>query len=246
MKIKLLILLIFATSLYGHKYSLKNGWQMLGAVHDIKDMGDFNTSDLNNSCVKSVWRYNNIDLSWEVYIPFNDNINTLQSLDEANGFWVDADDDCYIDLSKNISFHRLYNGDSSTNSDLNLSKRFQVIQDFQVFEYLYQNHVKALMITQPDIPFVDFENEIVLAVFMGEQGSGQYYIKILSIKEYNDYIEVELETIIPGNGCTVTEALTSPVDFVTIPKTDKKIIFKEYSKMTDIDSCIYDYEGYIE
>ncbi len=371
MQKKLLIFLIFLTSLYAYNYSLKDGWQMVGAVENIEDMGNF-----DNSCVKSVWRYDDVNLSWQTYISNTKEKNTLNSLDIAMGFWVQADGSCKLNPPSNIAFTKLYDGDKYIIGDTNQSKRFQivipiefnkfylnyvdnnptpdidfenngilflrdisqdlythdirvkeikgysnykevfiettiiksvnkkidglsapfefisipkgfrniifnetiivenrdvngdlidsdindtflelsfrevdlqksdskygqlgnipkrleVVQTLEVFKELYENHINPVGIFK-ELPFINFEKETLLTLFMGGYGSGGYAIRVTSVKEYDNYVEVKIENSMPGDYCIVTDSLTAPTTFVTIPKTNKEIVFKEYANV---------------
>ncbi len=369
MKKYFLTFLIFITSLYAYNYSIRDGWQMIGVVENIKDMNNF-----DNSCVKSIWRYDDTNSSWQIYKPNNIQENTLNYLDIAMGFWIQADGDCYVNPPKYILPYRLSDDNSPIIDDFNNSKRFEmiytkeafseiylnyvhnnptpdvdfnnnsvlilrtsneykysldtyvkevkdylsyteisietrmriggcnylednlfadiefisipktgkevllnekikiegctmygkqtdidinetflelsfreidlinnygetayntykrleVVQNLKVFEYLYQNHINPVGVDK-ELPFIDFEKETLLTLFLGLKGSTGYDIKVKSIKEYEYYIEVEIENTLVGYGCPAGNALTSPVTFVTIPKTNKEIIFKEYT-----------------
>jgi len=112
-----------------------------------------------------------------------------------------------------------------------VDKRFEIVQDSKVFEDIYYNHINPVGVDK-ELPYVDFANETLLALFLGQYGSyGVYDIKVTSIKEYDRYIEVEIQRNMPGNNCISGDSLTSPATFVTIPKTDKEIIFKEYANV---------------
>jgi hypothetical protein len=72
---------------------------------------------------------------------------------------------------------------------------------------------------------VNFENEMVLAVFMGMKNSGGYSINIVEIVEKDELIEVMVEENVPGEDDMVTMAITYPGHIVKIEKTDKPIVF---------------------
>ena len=113
-------------------------------------------------------------------------------------------------------------------------KRLEVIQNLEVFGYLYKNFINPIGV-DVDSPSIDFEKNTLLALFMGRYGSGGYDIKVKWIKEYEDYVEVDIENTLVGYGCPASSSLTSPAIFVTIPKTDKEVIFKEYASFTNCE-----------
>ncbi len=72
---------------------------------------------------------------------------------------------------------------------------------------------------------VNFEEEMILAVFMGERTTGGYSIEIVEIVEMDDVIEVLIEETSPGEDDMVTMALTYPEHIVKMEKTEKPIEF---------------------
>lgn len=68
------------------------------------------------------------------------------------------------------------------------------------------------------MPFpVDFSESYVIGVFMGQQSSGGYGIEVASITDRGDQRLVAVNLTSPGRTCVVTEALTSPYQFVVVP-----------------------------
>jgi len=77
----------------------------------------------------------------------------------------------------------------------------------------------------PPVPKVDFDNQIVLAVFLGEQRTGGYSIRITKLKSTDTHIEVHVERTAPPPQNDVTTALTQPYDIAVIAKPDKPVKF---------------------
>ena len=69
----------------------------------------------------------------------------------------------------------------------------------------------------PPAPSVDFGEEMVVLVAMGERTSGGYAIGITNVAEDPDGRYVEVLEVSPGTGCAVTLALTQPADAVVLP-----------------------------
>lgn len=110
--------------------------------------------------------------------------------------------------------------------DTIMYKRLEVVQNLEVFKYLYYSYIYPHD-TSRELPEIDFEKNTLLAIFMGVQPATRYYIEVERVKEYENYIEVEVNNIY--NSCQMqSPAESSPVTFVTIPKTDKEILFNEY------------------
>lgn len=82
----------------------------------------------------------------------------------------------------------------------------------------------ALSTATTSIPSVNFNNETVLAVFEGRQNTGGFNIEVTNVKDFPSFVRVTIQETIPGSGCVVSQAVTSPFDIVGIPKTEKRVI----------------------
>lgn len=71
------------------------------------------------------------------------------------------------------------------------------------------------------VPTVDFSDNNVVALFMGQKSSGGYSISIDNVKIENKTAFVKVKTTKPKAGENVTMALTQPYCIATITKTDK-------------------------
>ena len=74
------------------------------------------------------------------------------------------------------------------------------------------------------IPEIDFEKEIVIALFLGQRSSGGYTISISKIVETKDEIQVYTQNTEPDGPATTV--MTQPFYFCKIPATEKTIVFK--------------------
>jgi hypothetical protein len=63
-------------------------------------------------------------------------------------------------------------------------------------------------------PSVDFDSQIIIAVFDKEQASGGFSIEIQTIEIDASGLVVEVVRTAPGPGCIVTQALTQPFHIV--------------------------------
>ncbi len=93
--------------------NLKSGWQLKGTEVGFNDMNSF-----KKDCIKTVWRYNDIEKKWEAFSPKEaiqekiKNSMFVSKLDKINpndGFWIFADNNCTIESN-------------STTHDINLSR----------------------------------------------------------------------------------------------------------------------------
>ncbi len=79
----------------------------------------------------------------------------------------------------------------------------------------------------PALPFVDFDEHMVILVAMGERPSIGYSIKIEGAYRDGDNIVVRVVSTTPGRGCMVGAALTSPADIARMPASEMRVRFEE-------------------
>ena len=72
---------------------------------------------------------------------------------------------------------------------------------------------------------VDLQKEMVLYAAMGQRNTGGYSIAIDDVRELADRLVVYVKETVPGPRDMVTMALTSPICYAVIPKTEKPIYF---------------------
>ncbi len=86
--------------------------------------------------------------------------------------------------------------------------------------------VNALRLPKPELPKINFEKEMVIAVFMGERHSGGYSIEITSILKTEKEIVAAVEEKEPSPESLRTLALTSPYHIVVIKKYPLAVNFQ--------------------
>lgn len=86
---------------------------------------------------------------------------------------------------------------------------------------------------QPKPAKIDFENQLILLVTMGEKNSGGYTIKIDSIEENEKTIVVTILETSPGKSCITTSMMTYPYQIVGLKNSTKEVIFKTVEKSID-------------
>lgn len=80
----------------------------------------------------------------------------------------------------------------------------------------------------PRRPFVDFNNDMVFIVYMGEQTTGGFSLDILTIDDDDQGNRiVTFRPNLPAPGTPLPSILTNPYHFVRAPKTTRNIIFRE-------------------
>jgi len=76
------------------------------------------------------------------------------------------------------------------------------------------------------LPAIDFNNNSVIAVFMGTRNTGGFEINVKKIIETKDNITVTVNEIEPDKNCNVIQVITHPYQIVKIQKITKNVDFK--------------------
>ena len=97
-----------------------------------------------------------------------------------------------------------------------------VVKDGQQWSNLWDK-VNSINIPQPALPLIDFNNDMVIAVFLGTKRSGGYGIQISELRETDNCLEVSVVETAPGGW--VTMALTQPYHLIKTSLTDKEVKF---------------------
>ncbi|MCE5279776.1 MAG: protease complex subunit PrcB family protein [Planctomycetaceae bacterium] len=103
-----------------------------------------------------------------------------------------------------------------------------VVKDQKAWEEVWSAMVGYLE-PKPEAPKVDFDSQMVIAVFMGRRSTGGFSIQITGI-ELNDKMVVAVKQSSPPPGAITTQALTSPYHVVVVAKTDKPVEFVDDKK----------------
>jgi hypothetical protein len=87
----------------------------------------------------------------------------------------------------------------------------------------------------PERPEVDFDEQVVVAVVLGERRSGGYTVEIddVSGTSGGDRLQVSYTETVPGDNCVVTLALTSPWVLAAV-EADGDFSF---AKDTETETC---------
>ena len=102
-------------------------------------------------------------------------------------------------------------------------KEYFVIKDKDSLNQL----LAKIMDSSPDADArnVNFNEEMVIGVFMGEKATGGFSIEIIDVLEQKDYIEILIKTDEPDPGQMVTEAITSPYHIIKLKRYDMEFLF---------------------
>ena len=100
-----------------------------------------------------------------------------------------------------------------------------VIRDSSEWENLW-GKVQSRVSPTPDLPDINFNDEMVIAVFQGSHSTGGYAIEITKIVEKENSVEVFVKETSPSPDSVVTQAFTQPYHIVKTKRVDKEVIFK--------------------
>jgi hypothetical protein len=118
-------------------------------------------------------------------------------------------------MGENREFETLFQTFDSRHEE----EMFYIIGDEETFTDLWVNKLEEEMFE------VDFDEKMVLAVFLGEKPSGGYNVEITEIIETDTTLEVMVNETIPGEDDMVTMALTYPSHVVMLDKCVKEVVF---------------------
>ncbi len=79
------------------------------------------------------------------------------------------------------------------------------------------------------VPPVDFRQEMVILAGLGSQRSTGYDVRVLSVQQIGASLRVRVRVLLPGPGCMVGWAETSPVDLIRVPRSTATVTFVDES-----------------
>lgn len=108
-----------------------------------------------------------------------------------------------------------------------------VIDNPEEWADVWQQHASDI-IPPPPIPEVDFTDDQVVAVFMGEKRTGGYSVEILTVETNSSEVDdltslvIQVEYRQPQLGDIVQEVITHPYHIITIPQLGvNKVLFEK-------------------
>lgn len=75
-------------------------------------------------------------------------------------------------------------------------------------------------------PAVDFAQRTVIVVGLGERSSGGHAVRVDTVAREGDTTVVRYTASAPGAGCMTTQAITSPVEVVSVPRVAGQVRFE--------------------
>lgn len=91
----------------------------------------------------------------------------------------------------------------------------------EIYEYLNENRSPSLL-----MPNIDFDEDIIVALFMGEKNYGGFKISVDHIEENAKEIIIHVKETAPS-GKFATMVITQPYCIFKIKQTAKEIVFKK-------------------
>ncbi len=120
---------------------------------------------------------------------------------------------------KQLPYHEIYKNQFSGIKQA----QEKVIRTQNAFDKLWQKvHHRN---TNGSKPKVDFQQQMVLALFQGEKNRGGYRLAVTDVCKKNKNLAVTLEHRQPGQGCVGISAINQPSKFVTVPKVKGSVKF---------------------
>lgn len=90
--------------------------------------------------------------------------------------------------------------------------------------------------SSPAPPAVDFTEDFVVVVALGERASGGYVIEVTGALDEGEGVRVGVQTTTPGKGCPVTLSMTQPVDMVRLKRpTAGTVLVRFEERVVSID-----------
>jgi len=105
-------------------------------------------------------------------------------------------------------------------------RQLLVIKSEAQWKEIWQVHV-GLVSPAREVPSIDFDKEMVVAVFLGERSSGGYGVEIKAVEQDREkrQLRVVLRETKPAGGAMVIQALTQPYHIVKVKKSELPVTF---------------------
>lgn len=124
-------------------------------------------------------------------------------------------------------------GDLSANLGTFVHAGEYVIDDAAQFQALWQRAFVRPYGMPEEAPYIDFANETVIVLAMGQWATGGHSIRAESVTEYDAAVQVVYASRSVGGNCMVTQGATSPVEIIRIKRRAKPIKFHKKKRASD-------------
>jgi hypothetical protein len=95
----------------------------------------------------------------------------------------------------------------------------KVITTNQEWEDLWKKHV-SIIVPQPPVPEVDFENTVIAAIFAGEKNKSGYQVRLKEVVPQGKDVILHYKLVEPPENSLTLTVITQPFIFVKIPKPE--------------------------
>ncbi len=95
----------------------------------------------------------------------------------------------------------------------------KVITTNEEWEELWKKHV-SVIVPQPPVPEIDFESNVVAALFAGEKMKSGYQIRLKEVVPQGKDVIVRYKMVEPPENSFTLTVLTQPFIFIKIPKPE--------------------------
>ena len=142
-----------------------------------------------------------------------------------NQHWQLAVTESAMPAANQISFQSVAKGHRS-----GVRESLQIVARNQVeWNALWQKHAAVELNPMPS-PAINFDNEIVVGVFLGEKRSGGYATEIIRVEQTDDVLYIYYGERSPLPGQISAQGLTQPFHIARIPsKANSKVVFRRTS-----------------
>ena len=100
-----------------------------------------------------------------------------------------------------------------------------VVHDQQSWLNLWSQMARNRVPTPP-APAVDFTQNMLLVAAAGDRPTGGFSVAITEVTQVGGGLAANVTVTSPGSNCVVTQAITSPVQVVSIPRSNMAVNFQ--------------------
>jgi len=108
------------------------------------------------------------------------------------------------------------------------SERMMVVKDQDTLQRIW-----SLAEQRGTLPEIDFDEEMALAVFMGERRTGGYEVRVEEVSRSGDGLKVSVLMRAPGENCMTTQAITRPFQLLRLERVDGEVTFETRQEAVD-------------
>jgi hypothetical protein len=112
-------------------------------------------------------------------------------------------------------------------SGVDKNRKLEVFRDQASFNARLAEYVESVQEHT-----VDFSTKRVVLSDLGQRNTGGYSVATSEIQEFSDYVMVSITITKAGADCAVSQAFTSPFEFIEVRST-KEILFTEQLVITN-------------